>query len=102
MTAEHAVDGVDMAVRKPIAFDVLIDDEDVAVAIAAAEQDGGVVTEAVIESGEQREIFNRGRRRIRRILQAWREDCREDFLTNGLSDGGPLIGKCKTGRATRR
>ena len=52
MTGEHGLDGQSMTLGEPEAFGVFIHDEDAAIRILAAEEDNGVMGEAVIHGGE--------------------------------------------------
>jgi len=51
MAGEHGFDGVGVALGKPHALGVFVHDEEIAIAIPAAEEDNGVVGEAVVQSG---------------------------------------------------
>src|SRR5437867_5014382 len=52
MPAEHRPDRLNVSLRKPKPLRVFVQDEHIAVAIRTAEQNDGVVSEAVIESRE--------------------------------------------------
>ena len=52
MAGEHGFDGGGVALGEPEAFGVFVHDEDVAVAVGAAQEEDGVVGEAVVEGGE--------------------------------------------------
>ena len=52
VAGEDGFDGGGVALGEPEPLGVLIDDEDVAVSVGAAEEEDGVVGEAVVEGGE--------------------------------------------------
>jgi len=52
MALEHGVDGVGVAFGHQVTRGVLVHDDDVAVVIPAAEQDDGVLVEAIVEGSE--------------------------------------------------
>src|SRR5437016_4882945 len=52
MPAEHRPDRLNVPLRKPKPLRVLVQDEDIAVAIRASEQDHGVMSEPIIQGRE--------------------------------------------------